>query len=126
MKTKTCTYCGEEKPVTEFGRIRKYVHHWCKPCRAIQSREAKYGLDAEDFKSWCEAQDNKCRICKEPLAFDAPPRKRLIAVDHCHTTGKVCGILCKRCNVTIGSFKENPQLLRAAADYCERTKKSAQ
>ena len=41
-------------------------------------------------------------------------------VDHCHETNRVRGLLCGRCNSTIGYAKNNPQILRALADYLEK------
>jgi hypothetical protein len=43
-----------------------------------------------------------------------------MAMDHCHTTGQVRGMLCRRCNQGIGLFGDNPALLRAAATYLEK------
>lgn len=42
-------------------------------------------------------------------------------VDHCHETGVVRGLLCHNCNFAIGYMKDNPQRLRAAANYLEVT-----
>lgn len=41
-------------------------------------------------------------------------------IDHCHTTGKVREGLCSRCNVGMGLFCDDPDLLRVAADYLEK------
>jgi hypothetical protein len=38
-------------------------------------------------------------------------------IDHCHTTGKVRGLLCNGCNTGIGMFKESIPALLKAADY---------
>jgi len=46
-------------------------------------------------------------------------------VDHCHQTGKIRGLLYGRFNIGLGCFEDNPDLLRAAADYIERTKSEA-
>jgi hypothetical protein len=42
-----------------------------------------------------------------------------LAVDHCHTTGKVRGLLCSTCNTALGSFQDNPAYLKAAIHYLE-------
>lgn len=56
-----------------------------------------------------EACDFKCEICSKQL--DVP------YVDHCHTTKKVRGILCNKCNFGIGHFDDNPALLESAIRY---------
>lgn len=40
--------------------------------------------------------------------------------DDCHRTGKVRGLLCSRCNITIGRFEDEPSIIRSAAEYLEK------
>lgn len=74
--------------------------------------KAKYGLSIEDFERMREKQKNECAICTQPLV-----RGRHTHVDHCHTTGVVRGLLCDRCNLGVGYFKDDPNLLHRAARY---------
>lgn len=71
----------------------------------------KYGFTIEVYEQECARRNNLCDICKRD------PGKDQLKVDHCHRTGKVRGFLCKWCNVGLGSFRDNPAALRAAADY---------
>jgi hypothetical protein len=56
-------------------------------------------------------QFSKCDVCGG--------RKRLV-IDHDHKTGRVRSLLCVTCNLGLGAFKDNPELLRAAALYLEK------
>lgn len=71
-----------------------------------------YGMDYSDFLAMLKSQGNACRICK--VVFDEMTTPH---VDHNHTTGKVQSLLCRRCNLGLGNFKESPELLVRAAEY---------
>ena len=72
-----------------------------------------YGLSYTDYKAMFLAQEEKCAICKkEQKLFNTN-----LAVDHCHDTGKIRGLLCKQCNIGLGYFKDNPDILEAAVNY---------
>lgn len=78
--------------------------------RRAQNLRQNYGLSAEAFASLVRAQGNRCAICgtREPTC-----------VDHCHSTLRVRGVLCRPCNVGIGQFRDDAKLLLAAARYVE-------
>ena len=50
-------------------------------------------------------------------------RESALCIDHDHTTGKVRGMLCHDCNTSLGKFRDNPDILRKAADYLERPRR---
>jgi RNase P subunit RPR2 len=58
------------------------------------------------------AQGGICAGCLRPLE---PGRKT--NVDHCHSTGRVRGILCPNCNTTLGLAYDNPETLERLAAY---------
>ena len=72
----------------------------------------RYGLSLADFERLCEAQGDRCAICRSPETDGWD-----LAVDHDHMTGKVRGLLCRRCNAGLGLLRDDEQLLRRAADY---------
>lgn len=74
----------------------------------------KYGISAEEYNSLLLAQGGGCAICQRP-----PDNERL-CVDHDHETGRVRGLLCRRCNSGIGQLKDSVALLLRAANYVER------
>ena len=58
-----------------------------------------------------EHQGPACAICGRPQG------KKKLAEDHCHETGRRRGKLCSRCNMGIGSFEDDVELLRNAIRY---------
>lgn len=58
-------------------------------------------------------QEGRCRICsRHQSEFSVR-----LAVDHCHKTGKVRALLCRRCNVALGLLEENADLFVLSASY---------
>lgn len=80
-----------------------------------------YGITLDDYNVMLTQQNNVCAICIEPETHidKRSGKAKRLAVDHNHATGKVRGLLCQSCNVTLGKMKERPDLLRAAAQYLE-------
>lgn len=80
-----------------------------------RSRIALYGITPERYAEMLHAQKGVCAVC------DKPPRgDKSLAVDHCHTTGKVRGLLCIGCNVSLGHLGDDPDLIQALAEYVKR------
>jgi Recombination endonuclease VII len=83
----------------------------------------KYGITAKDYNKLLWLQNSLCAICKQKETRTIKGGKiSALAVDHCHDTKLVRGLLCYACNVGIGFFKHNSEVLRNAALYCEATK----
>lgn len=78
----------------------------------------KYGLTLDDYKNILAEQKECCSICK----VNQSNFNKKLAVDHCHKTGKVRGLLCQFCNQGLGNFKDNKQLLDLAIKYLEKHK----
>lgn len=63
-----------------------------------------YGISLAKYNSILEEQDGKCFICQRtPKQIR---KKRALAVDHCHDTGRIRGLLCHNCNMNIISLVE--------------------
>ena len=69
----------------------------------------KFGLTKNDVKIMKEAQNNKCAICGHILSRPC--------IDHDHKTGKVRGLLCRRCNRALGMFYDDVLVLEKAINY---------
>lgn len=76
----------------------------------------KFGMTPESHAAMLAAQGGVCLICKNPQ-----PSRRALAVDHCHTTKRVRGLLCSNCNTAIGLLKDDVRLLESAIAYLRAT-----
>ena len=134
---KACCTCKLALPLERFHRSRSTrdgLDPRCKDCRrAAQARKPQdpqrrrntalgrlYGITAAEYEAMHTKQGGVCAICKRPEQMTRNGILRNLCVDHCHSTGKVRGLLCASCNFAIGRFLDNPELMHSAADYLLR------
>jgi len=94
----------------------KYAREWRKanPDKVKNADMKKmHGITLEDYQAIKLSQDNSCAICKK----HEDEEKLALALDHCHTTGKIRGLLCSNCNKALGLFKDNKDFLKSAITY---------
>lgn len=139
--SKNCTRCSTAKPFADFYNDRKGrfgLSAYCKSCMKAKSKahrelnprrkkdldlRYKFNITIEQFDAMMEAQGGTCAICGGVNA-----NGRALSVDHDHACcpGKEsCGscvrsLLCGDCNMGLGKFRDDPELLRAAIDYLKR------
>lgn len=81
------------------------------------SKLKKYGLTIQEYDSLFKSQQGVCKICGETETKGRGKHKETLAVDHCHTTGKVRGLLCSSCNRGLGFFFDSTDKLKNAIEY---------
>lgn len=81
-----------------------------------KSHLKKYNFTLEEYEEMFAQQGGHCAICPATPADD-PAGRTSLCVDHNHQTGRVRALLCGNCNLGFGNFKEDPDLLMAAAAY---------
>ena len=87
-----------------------------KPCFWLSKKFAKYqDFSHIKYKELLSLQNNLCAIC-----FDPPKESDRLNIDHNHITGKVRGLLCRVCNVSLGGFKDQIQILLNAIQYLQK------
>jgi Recombination endonuclease VII len=64
----------------------------------------RYGITLADYDRMLADQGGKCKICEADKAGNAG---QCFAVDHCHSSGRVRGLLCIKCNARLGWFERN-------------------
>lgn len=134
---KRCKKCGQVKLRKEYykdNRRKDGITAYCKPCKLAKNQEwrnsnpdkyqksvsdmrwvakkRRYGISKDDFLEMLYLQNNSCSICKIQIDESAH-------IDHCHSTGKVRGLLCSNCNKGLGMFKDNIDILKSAIEYLE-------
>lgn len=83
----------------------------------VADRDAarEFGISIEEVKRLRSIPN--CQICGNELQHY---QRNGSAIDHCHTTGKVRGILCGHCNKGLGLFRDNPATLKQAIFYLRK------
>ena len=73
----------------------------------------QYGITLDEYNTMLQEQDYKCAICGNEDEVEG----RRLAIDHCHDTGHVRGLLCGKCNRGLGLFYDDEELLQNAIKY---------
>jgi hypothetical protein len=120
-KEKECIKCGEYGAHYEdyTNKHKGNIKPYCKSCHAKTQRsniyKRKYDITIEAYDEILELQGGVCWICR-----GEDTKGILLAVDHCHTSGEVRGLLCSACNLGLGNFKDDSDRLERAIKYLSR------
>jgi hypothetical protein len=109
----SCAVCRKEFRKEELIVYGRKSYFLCSPCKSDLNRLERFGLTPADYKFLLAFQNNCCAICERRLQLT----QHNFAVDHCHDSDDVRGILCKRCNTALGIFQDDPDFLVRAAEY---------
>lgn len=99
-----CIGCVSENNKKRPKRYDTYI-------RYSNQLKHRYGLTVEEYKSMLEAAGGKCECCGEVSK---------LCVDHCHSTGKVRGLLCRNCNSALGYLKEDVSKMNSLIEYTKK------
>lgn len=103
-------------------RIRQgnLTAHDCKVCRSKRVKLFRHaenlrqkGLTVEIYNKMFSDQNGCCKICG---THQSKLRAKL-AVDHCHSSGKVRALLCHACNLILGNAKDDASILQRSIVY---------
>jgi len=113
---KRCSKCKEMKLLSAFGPRSVSVYlglcSWCFDCWRDNHLRRKFGISLEEVRELIRSQDGMCAVkgCETLVDTGSP-------VDHCHESGRIRGILCTPCNVSIGMLGEDPRRIAGLAEY---------
>lgn len=86
------------------------------------SKHYEQNRQGVEFKSAKEVRDSWSGVC-DICETDVPSGpKKSWCLDHDHKTGKARGILCAACNIGLGMFKDNIDILDSAMRYLSKDK----
>jgi hypothetical protein len=105
-KTGSCSQCGPGVPLY----FRKSRNHWVCEIKHQGGKRGPHGLTRAEAKEMREGK--RCRICGTT---------ENLAVDHCHDSLRIRGVLCRDHNTALGLFDDNVDHLRAAIGYLLET-----
>ena len=137
IMTKQCQMCNKTKPVSEFYKSQQTkdgYYSYCRPCKVECNRKSNdkmlsfnrkkhlrqrknnhlktaYGITIDQYDAMSKDQNNVCAICLLPEVG------RKLAVDHCHKTQKIRGLLCSKCNRAIGQLNDDIPRIKRAVEY---------
>ena len=131
---KICTKCGSLKNLSDFNDRPKRKDgkcSWCKVCNSVtasqwqkknsdRKKARKYGLDLSEYQELKAKHKGLCAICGnlETNLFRGVVRE--LSIDHCHKTNKVRGLVCNNCNLGLGFFKDNVDVMASAISYLHK------
>ena len=135
--TKRCTVCKDYCSLDQFYNSKASkdgLGYRCKSCdnkarrkhynANIEAAKAsararnikcKYGISMDTYNQMFDDQLGRCKIC----GCDETSKRvhGSLAVDHCHDTGIVRGLLCNQCNRALGMFNDNAYIIDKAHQY---------
>ena len=142
---KQCNKCNSILPIESFrtrknGNNLNYVLTTCKKCetkinnnnpnqkiaclkyrskdlskykKKMKRIERVYNISTNEYETLLNKYNGLCHTCKKAKATD---------LDHCHKTGKVRGLLCNKCNMSLGLLKDDIDVLKNLIKYLTKYK----
>jgi Recombination endonuclease VII len=129
--SKFCKECGTTKDYSQFFKDKCRSDGYCRFCKDCKNKKMRiYSLRRIQetvfkdktlreieaiYAEYSEKQQGLCAICRQP-----EDNGKRMSIDHCHVNGNFRGLLCWRCNVGLGHFRDNPALLQNAISYLQK------
>lgn len=101
------------KIITERFKKKNENNLSYKLKRRNQYLKRKYGINHIQYLDILKAQKGGCALCNRKQKIG----RHFLHIDHCHSTGKVRGLLCSGCNVLLGLAKDDISLIKKAIQY---------
>jgi len=107
----------DENFIKKVKSLNKYKREWAR-ANPNKERNARlkyvFNITLEEYNIMLQKQEGVCAICEKECITG-----KNLCVDHNHTSGKIRGLLCDRCNNGLGRFDDDIELLKKAIKYLE-------
>lgn len=116
-QVRTCVKCGDAYQPTSSAQ--RYCSGRCwQSARRRRTPSVRFTVPKAEYQRLLQKQDCRCAICGSISGSNG--RNDRLAVDHCHNTNEVRGLLCHRCNTAIGLMRDDVDLLASAIRYLSK------
>lgn len=102
---------NEKYPERAKAQRKKYQKRMAREIRNTKYMR-QYGITLAAYEAMLVSQGGVCAICGGTDTIN-------LAVDHCHATGQIRGLLCRKCNALLGQATDDPAILANAIKYLE-------
>ena len=122
----SCSSCNKEyarayrlkNPDKEKIKERNRIYYRQRFRDSKEERERSWrrqgiSLTYCEYEKMLQESEFRCDICNT----HQDDLNCSLSIDHCHKTGEVRGLLCRKCNSAIGMLDDNPELLNRALNY---------
>lgn len=114
--------CGSTCAVPKCSEVH-HMKGWCLHHFKLSQYAKAHRITPEEMFSIFKRANGQCEICKKSLGLHGTKTRNsrnTACIDHCHTTGKVRGILCFNCNSGLGHLSDDVNTLKIAIKYLQR------
>lgn len=114
-KSESLAKFEERNPGRDMNKNRNYM---------FIGNKHKIRIEVSLYEQLYKQQNGLCAICFKPEMMTSSSKRgpKRLAVDHCHETQVIRGLLCHRCNVSLGAFDDSIERLLSAIAYLEKHK----
>lgn len=104
-KIGSCKLCSIESQLVDNSK-------YCRSCRNLRCRAMRYKITEQEVLDLLI--NDTCEICKSKCSGKDK------VIDHCHSSGKIRGILCRKCNLGLAHFDDNIEIFVNAIKYLKK------
>lgn len=123
-KRKAVSY--QKRKTQILAGAKKFREKYPDKCRD-KLLKYKFNISLDDYNKMASFQGGLCAICAEPEKakhWKIKTKPKALAVDHCHETGAIRGLLCHYCNAGLGHFRDDVLLMGRALEYLANSRGS--